>query len=148
VTGSDEIVARMGRLSKEHGLSPGTIKALLRVRRGGYLSMRDVARGLGCDPSYVTGLVDELAEHGLAERQGHPDDRRIKTVVLTPKGVELADRIEQLFGEPPASFAALSRAEAEQLTRILAKVTGDRSPGDGEGGTVDRAGVAGSPAAH
>jgi DNA-binding MarR family transcriptional regulator len=118
-----EIVGRMARLSKEKDLSPGSIKALQHLRRGGYLSMRDIARSLGCDPSYVTGLVDELAQHGLVERQSHPDDRRIKTVVLTSAGIEVADEVEQSFGTPPAAFDALSDREAEQLARILAKVT-------------------------
>lgn len=118
-----EVVERMARLSKDTDLSPGSIKALQRLRRGGYLSMRDVARGLGCDPSYVTGLVDELADHALVERQSHPEDRRIKTVVLTPKGIEVAERIERTVGTPPAAFEALTEREAEQLARILAKVT-------------------------
>jgi DNA-binding MarR family transcriptional regulator len=118
-----EMVERMGRLSKEHDLSPGSIKALQRLRRGGHLSMRDVARSLGCDPSYVTGLVDELAQHGLVERQSHPDDRRVKTVVLTQEGVAVADQAEQILGTPPAAFEALTDREAEQLVRLLAKVT-------------------------
>lgn len=118
------MLERMGLLSKEAGLSPGAIKTLQRLRRGGNPSMRDIARGMGCDPSYVTGLVDELARHGLVERQTHPEDRRIKTVVLTSQGVKVADRIELTFATPPTSFEALSDAEAEQLARILAKVTG------------------------
>lgn len=125
-----EVVERMGRLSKETGLSPGAIKALQRLRRGGDASMRDIARGLGCDPSYVTSLVDELALQGLVERQAHPEDRRIKVVVLTERGAEVAGRIELTFATPPASFEALTEAEAQQLARILAKVTpGGVSPG-------------------
>jgi DNA-binding MarR family transcriptional regulator len=118
-----EMLERMARLSKETGLPPGSLKALQRLRQGGYLSMRDIARGLGCDPSYVTGLVDELVEHGLVERQNDPNDRRVRTVVLTPAGVSVADRMEQMLGVPPASFDALTEREAEQLARILTKVT-------------------------
>jgi DNA-binding MarR family transcriptional regulator len=118
-----EIVERFGLLAKEMGLSPGTMKALQRLDQGQFLSMRDVARGLGCDPSYVTGLVDELAEHGLVERRSHPEDRRVKTVVLTPEGVRAAEHIEAILGVPPSSFEALSDADARQLARLLAKVT-------------------------
>lgn len=117
-----EMAERMTSLSRDLGVAPGAIKALLALRRGGYLSMRDIARGLGCDPSYVTGLVDELAEHGLVERHSHAGDRRIKTVVLTASGERAADRVERSFSVPPASFRALSQHDLESLTRILSKL--------------------------
>ncbi len=128
VTSGGEMAERMRRLCETYGLPPGPIKALQHLHRGGYPSMRDVARSLGCDPSYVTGLVDDLARHGLVERQNHPHDRRVKTVVLTPRGVTVAHDIEETFGAPPASFDVLSPTEAEHLARLLTKVTESARP--------------------
>ncbi len=118
-----EVAERMGDLSRASGLTPGMLKAVLHLQRQAHPSMRDLARTLGCDPSYLTGLVDELAARGLAERQSHPDDRRVKTVVLTPEGVELAQRVQATLGVPPAGFATLTKAEAAQLAALLAKVS-------------------------
>ncbi len=128
IIGGGEMAERMRRLCDTYGLAPGPIKALQHLHRGGYPSMRDVARSLGCDPSYVTGLVDDLARQGLVERQNHPHDRRVKTVVLTPRGVTVAQDIEETFGAPPASFDVLSVSEAEHLARLLAKVSESARP--------------------
>jgi DNA-binding MarR family transcriptional regulator len=125
-----EMAERMRQISATYDLAPGPIKALQHLHRQGHLSMRDIARALGSDPSYVTALVDDLAEHGLVERQSHPGDRRIKTVVLTAKGIKVAEHVEQTFGTPPRSFDALSSAEAEQLARILGKVVDRPLSGD------------------
>jgi MarR family transcriptional regulator, organic hydroperoxide resistance regulator len=121
--GGGEMAERMRGLCDTYRLAPGPIKALQHLHRGGYPSMRDVARSLGCDPSYVTGLVDDLARRGLVERQSDPHDRRVKTVVLTPRGTTVAKDIEETFGALPASFGVLTAAEAEHLGRLLAKVT-------------------------
>jgi DNA-binding MarR family transcriptional regulator len=101
------------------------MRALLKLRQNAYLSMRDVARALCCDPSYVTGLVDELTARGLASRQSAPEDRRVKTVVLTPEGARLAEQIQAVLSVPPASFSTLSRTEAKQLVALLERVVSD-----------------------
>ncbi len=63
-----EHVERMAALGSTTKLSPGVIKTLVRLGRSDGISMGDLARGIGCDPSYVTALVDDLAGHGLASR--------------------------------------------------------------------------------
>ena len=44
--------------------SPGVIKTLMRLSASDGVSMGDMARGIGCDPSYITALVDDLARGG------------------------------------------------------------------------------------
>ena len=56
------------------------------------LSQRQLAERFGCDPSNISVLVDRLAEHGLVERQPDPRDGRVKLVVATESGRELAVR--------------------------------------------------------
>ncbi|MGP0032260.1 MAG: MarR family winged helix-turn-helix transcriptional regulator [Acidimicrobiales bacterium] len=113
---------RMAALSTRTRLSPGLIKSLLRVRRSGGVSMGEMARGLGCDPSYVTALVDDLADRGLARREPDPLDRRVKIIVLTDEGRDMAEEIHGILSVPPASFGALTRAEMRQLRQLLDKV--------------------------
>jgi len=117
-----EHVERMAGLGTRTGLSPGVIKTLVRLSRTDGISMGEMARGIGCDPSYITALVDDLAEHGLATREPDPIDRRVKIIVLTEKGRSLAEEINADLSVPPASFNALSRAELVQLCDLLDKV--------------------------
>ncbi len=117
-----EQAEKMAALGAQTKLSPGVIKTLVRLSRSDGISMGEMARGIGCDPSYVTALVDDLAAHGLATREQDPVDRRVKIVVITEKGRALAAEIHATLSVPPASFDALSRTELRQLRELLDKV--------------------------
>ena len=56
--------------------------------------MRDVAEGMGYDASHITALVDQLEARELVERRPDPTDRRVKRIVVTPKGDALRDQME------------------------------------------------------
>jgi DNA-binding MarR family transcriptional regulator len=117
-----EPMERMAAIAQRTKLSPGVIKTLMRLFKSDGISMGEMARGIGVDPSYITALVDDLDERGLAERQPDPADRRVKIIVLTPQGRALAEEIHSVMSVPPASFDALSRAELRQLRDLLDKV--------------------------
>lgn len=117
-----EFMERLSDLSRETGLSPGKMKLLQQVYRQSAVSMRDLARALGSDPSYVTGLVDDLEGRGLVERLVHPDDKRVKTVVLTSSGLDVANAIVSSIDETPTGFQSLTEAEVRQLCQLLEKV--------------------------
>jgi DNA-binding MarR family transcriptional regulator len=122
-----EHVERMAELGGRTKLSPGVIKTLVRLGKSDGISMGEMARGMGCDPSYITALVDDLDGRGLARRQAAPLDRRVKIIVLTAKGRALADEIQAVLSVPPAAFAALSEEELRQLRRLLDKVLAAQS---------------------
>jgi DNA-binding MarR family transcriptional regulator len=135
-----EHVERMAAIGARTKLSPGVIKTLVRLAASDGVSMGDMARGIGCDPSYITALVDDLADRGFATREPNPVDRRVKIIVLTPEGRKLADDIRTVLSVPPASFGALNRAELLQLRQLLDKIVeadltisgSDSSAGPGE----------------
>ena len=83
ITFEGEHVERMAALNARMKLSPGVIKMLMRLSKEDGISMGDMARGIGVDPSYITALVDDLDQRGLARREPAPDDRRVKIIVLT-----------------------------------------------------------------
>jgi DNA-binding MarR family transcriptional regulator len=122
ITFEGEIVERMAALGTRTKLAPGVIKALMRLAKEDGVSMGEMARGMGCDPSYITALVDDLDERGLARREPAPYDRRVKIIVLTDAGRKLANEIDSVLSVPPAAFAALSQAELRQLRDLLEKV--------------------------
>jgi DNA-binding MarR family transcriptional regulator len=117
-----EHVERMAALGARLQLSPGVIKTLMRLGHRDGVSMGEMARGIGVDPSYVTALVDDLDARGLARREPAPDDRRVKIIVLTDAGRGVADDLDQVLSVPPAAFAALSQAQLRQLRDLLDKV--------------------------
>jgi DNA-binding MarR family transcriptional regulator len=117
-----EHIEKMAAIGVQKKLSPGVLKTLMRLARSDGVSMGEMARGIGCDPSYITALVDDLDQRGLARREPAPDDRRVKIIVLTEEGRSLADEIASVLAVPPASFAVLSRAELRQLRDLLDKV--------------------------
>jgi DNA-binding MarR family transcriptional regulator len=94
----------------------------MRLAKADGVSMGDLARGIGCDPSYITALVDDLDERGLARRESAPYDRRVKIIVLTDAGRALAEEIDAIMSVPPAALAALSQQELRQLRDLLDKV--------------------------
>src|SRR5213078_1350098 len=57
------------RVIVELDLSPPQAYALRRLEPERPLPMRDLADGLACDASNVTGIVDRLERRGLVERQ-------------------------------------------------------------------------------
>jgi DNA-binding MarR family transcriptional regulator len=117
-----EHVERMAALGVQLKLSPGVIKTLMRLSKHDGVAMGEMARGLGVDPSYITALVDDLDERGLARREPAPDDRRVKIIALTDAGRAVADDIDRILSVPPAAFSALSRSELRQLRDLLDKV--------------------------
>jgi DNA-binding MarR family transcriptional regulator len=118
----DEAFGEVRRISSEVGLTAALMKALLKLSPEHPVAMRELADQFGCDASYVTALVDGLEKAGMAERQAHPTDRRIKVVVPTRKGVETVARVEGLLAKPPASFRRLSSAEQRQLRDLMSKL--------------------------
>ncbi len=124
-----EHVARMAALGARLQLSPGVIKTLTRLGKQDGVSMGEMARSIGVDPSYITALVDDLDTRGLARREPAPYDRRVKIIVLTEAGRALADDIDQVLSVPPAAFKSLSQSELRQLRDLLDKVVEEQEAG-------------------
>jgi len=142
-----EITERMAALSVRLKLSPGLTKTLVRLADEDGMSMGELARGIGCDPSYATALVDDLDAKGLARREPAPYDRRVKIVVLTDEGQALATEIRRTLAVPPAAFSALTTFELRQLRDLLDKVLAAADAGRSTGGPAEED-VAAAAALH
>jgi DNA-binding MarR family transcriptional regulator len=83
--------------------------------------LKQLAVRLHCDPSNVTLLSVKLEERGLARRARHPDDGRVRTLVLTPAGRKVRQRLlTNAYARSP--FGALSEKEQSQLHSLMTKV--------------------------
>ena len=109
----------------ELGLSFQQSMALMRLEPGEPVPMSTLASALQCDNSNVTGIVDRLEAAGLAERRAGDRDRRVKTVVLTPRGEEIKAEVARRAGQPPPELAALSDEDAALLRDILRRAVGE-----------------------
>lgn len=116
-----ELLQRGDELAKEFGLPVFCLKALHRL--GAPLTMKELGEQLRCDRSFVTMIADTLEERGLAQREPHPVDRRIKNLVLTPAGIALKERLEAaLVGQMPWS-QTLDPDEKASLLELIHKMT-------------------------
>ncbi|WP_454850523.1 MarR family winged helix-turn-helix transcriptional regulator [Rhizobium binxianense] len=106
---------------QEHGLTPNDSRALFSLDEDGK-PIGGLARDWGCDPSTATWLVDRLERAGLAERVSSPDDRRVKLVRTTAKGVATKNELMAAYHQPPPELAGLSAGDLDALVRIFGKL--------------------------
>lgn len=104
------------------GLTPNDSRGLGSLDPHTGRTMRSLAAEWQCDASNATWIVDRLERAGLAERRSPPDDRRVKLVVLTPKGVKTKADVLDAFHETPPELLALDNADLLALERILKRL--------------------------
>src|SRR5215472_1519354 len=86
------------------------------------LAMKELGKRMHCDASFVTLVADMLEKRGLARREPHPADRRVKNLVLTEDGIELKHKIEaELTARMPWN-KALTCDERTQLLALIRKM--------------------------
>jgi DNA-binding MarR family transcriptional regulator len=83
--------------------------------------MGELAKQLACDNSNVTWITDRLEERGLVTRTQAPHDRRVRLLVLTPKGQRLREEIGERLAVAPAAIAELSTKDQRALHDVLAR---------------------------
>jgi len=115
---------------RELGMTPAHYRALSMLDPDEPKPMRAMADGLACDASMATWLVDRLEERGLVERRTPPNDRRVKTIVLTALGIETREMLRESFWDPPQELVDLDAKTLEVLRAALKKLSARRSPGE------------------
>jgi DNA-binding MarR family transcriptional regulator len=101
------------------GLSPVQVRALLTLRPGETVPMRQLAAALDSDASNLSSLVDRLERRGAVERRPDPSDRRVKALALTPEGERLRASFWQGLIEDEGPLTALDEAGLQTLVSLL-----------------------------
>jgi DNA-binding MarR family transcriptional regulator len=121
-----ELEQRLEPVYREHGLEPGWHDVLATLRRQGppyRLRPSDFSGALMLTSSGTTKRLDKLEQAGLIARENDPQDRRAILISLTPKGLELMERLTPAHLENERRIlAALSAAEQRQLAAALRKL--------------------------
>jgi DNA-binding MarR family transcriptional regulator len=133
--GSDPVVAEIGDafgelfgqmaerfedLAKSFSLPSFCLKALHMLSSP--MAMKELGQRFHCDPSFVTAIADMLDSHGLSRRETDTRDRRIKNLLLTPKGLALRERVEREMTSFLPWTYALDPQERQTLLRLLRKM--------------------------
>ena len=115
---------RWAEVAEQLGISQAGLRGLLAIDPDQPRSMGELARQLNCDRSYVTAIVDDLERAGLAERRVAPEDRRVKTIALTPDGSRAIRTVQNVLMKPPDQLTALTAAQQRTLASLVRKVAG------------------------
>jgi hypothetical protein len=82
--------------------------------------MRNACELIGGPPSIVKTLFHLAPGEPVAMRE--LADRRVRTVVLTDRGAEARETVQQVMWAPPKVFAALTAAEQRELRDLVRKL--------------------------
>ena len=95
------------------------------------MAMKDLGKRMHCDPSFVTLVADMLEKRGLAKREPHPADRRVKNIVLADDGLSLKHRLEtEIAARMPWSRALTDDERAQLLALFRKMLSADESAAD------------------
>ena len=75
------------------GLTYSQAKLIWRLEVGEKLSLKELARRCGVDPSNLAGVVDQLTERKLVLSRPAAHDKRVRVIRLTADGVRLRRRL-------------------------------------------------------
>ena len=83
---------------------------------GGPLSMSQLSRKLGVSMSAMTQIADRLERSGMVARQASDPDRRVRCLILTPRGRRALQAHEKIRQERlAAAFQTLDAASRRKL---------------------------------
>lgn len=103
----------------------GALVELGEVGDGG-IAPSELARRLAVARRTATLYVDILARQGWAEREAHPDDRRMVLAHLTDSGKQLLSDLGEAYKRRLANLLGeMSPLQAERLRQLLALVPTD-----------------------
>ena len=119
---------RMNQASADVELSPVSAWALVQLDPEHAISQKELAARLHCNPSTVVDPTDRLEEAGLVVRRPHPNDRRINTLAVTPRGRRVRDTLIQALFDPPEAFRRLPAGDQDRFRDAMLAAVGRTRP--------------------
>ncbi len=106
------------------GLELRHFAVMIELAQSGPTNQRDLGLAVGMDKAMVGRVVDDLERDGIAERQPIPGDRRMRSVAITARGLDLFDTAhENGRGVSERLVSHLDDGEYDQLMDILTRFT-------------------------
>ena len=114
----DEALIRAAGIPLDRALFP----LLVGIERFGPIGIVEMADRVGRDYTTVSRQVAKLESLGLVERKGSAADRRVREVIVSPKGkamTDLVDSARERIGR--AIFATWEAHDIDELVRLMRK---------------------------
>jgi DNA-binding MarR family transcriptional regulator len=108
------------QFSRHSGLSMAQMGVLFHIYHGGMCGVSDVAGHQGVSNAAASQIIDRLVLQGMLERREDPNDRRAKTLALTPNGEALVcESIEARLRWVEQLTQAFSAEQQEAISAAL-----------------------------
>jgi MarR family transcriptional regulator, organic hydroperoxide resistance regulator len=124
VNGLTDLVKRAGLISQSiadsFDIAPSDLLALFKLDE--VMTMKELAKHMSCDASFVTTIADTLEKRGLARREPSLKDRRVKNLVLTPEGIAAKERMMQELALRMPWCYALNEKERHIFLALIQKM--------------------------
>lgn len=105
------------------GLAPAQFMTLLELWKEEGLTQKDLIARLDVEQATMANTITRMERDGLVERKTRPDDRRVKTIIATPKARALQKEAMEAAMTVNRSFlAALEPEEQTQLLDLMRRV--------------------------
>lgn len=120
------IVSKQSNLFKPFGLSPEQYNVLriLRGQNGNPITVSSIQDRMLNKMSNASRLVEKLKQKNLVVREECPKDRRQVDILITPKGLEVLEKLENAIYNLNRELVQLTEDEVDQLNFILDKLRG------------------------
>lgn len=109
---------------KDFGITPEQFN-VLRILRGSHpnaMMLADITCRMIDKSSNATRLVEKLRQKGLLKREICENNRRQVDISITDKGLSVLKKIDSDESEWLATLKNITKAEAQELNRILDKL--------------------------
>ena len=111
------------RLLEPLKLSPADAGILRLLRQSPGISQQQLAETLGMHASRLVAILDALESRKLIARAPNPDDRRLYSLRITPRGTETLAEIGNIARTHNELMSSgLKPSETEQLAALLQKI--------------------------
>jgi len=111
---------------KAHDITPEQFN-VLRILRGSHpktMMLADITSRMIDKSSNATRLVEKLRQKGFVKREICESNRRQVDIIITDKGLALLKKIDSASNEWMSTLKNITKAEAQELNRILDKLRG------------------------
>ena len=101
----------------------GWILRYLSLNKDKEIYQKDIENEFGITKSTVAGIIKLMEQKGFIQRISVPQDARLKKLVLTDKGLEYEEKMEQKIQEYDRSLKEnITEEEMETFLRVIDKI--------------------------
>lgn len=120
------IVSKQNSFLKPFGLSPEQYNVLriLRGQNGNPITVSSIQDRMLNKMSNASRLVEKLKQKGLVLREECPADRRQVDIMVTDKGLDLLNQLQEEILKQNKDLIKLDAGEVDQLNFLLDKLRG------------------------